>query len=307
MTHELKHVLSAGVGTQSSTLALMAELGEVFPKPVCGVFADTKDEPQSVYDYLPELQLRLSFPIHVVGKDKPLSKLAATVRKSKTTGLNYLKHSIPVFMKRASGKRGMMQRQCTLDTKIAPVRNFIRDEVVGKKAYLAWRKRHKSALKTYNEAIKLKQPVSYEVWTELQGDALACVWIGISTDEADRAKDSTVPWIVNRFPLLEMNMSRTDCLKWCAEKGLPIPPKSSCRYCPYHHDDEWIRLRDNEPEEFQKAVEFELEYQKAVAQCQRLDGVPYFHESLVPLSEAKFIPGKSSPIAQSPCEGMCGR
>lgn len=47
-------ILSLGAGVQSSTLALMAARGEVpgFPKLDCAIFADTQDEPASVYRWL---------------------------------------------------------------------------------------------------------------------------------------------------------------------------------------------------------------------------------------------------------------
>ena len=46
------NVLSLGAGVQSSTMALMAAMGEITPMPDCAIFADTQAEPKSVYDYL---------------------------------------------------------------------------------------------------------------------------------------------------------------------------------------------------------------------------------------------------------------
>ena len=43
------HVLSLGAGVQSSCMALMAARGEIGPMPTAAVFADTGDEPASVY------------------------------------------------------------------------------------------------------------------------------------------------------------------------------------------------------------------------------------------------------------------
>lgn len=302
----MKVVLSCGVGVQSSTLAFLADDGLLTPNPDCGVFSDTHDEPQSVYGYLQVLRDRISFPIHKVGLSESLSNLALKVRTSKATGLNYLKHHIPVFVLRSNGKHGMMQRHCTLDTKIEPIRRYVRDHVVGRDAYLKWRRKHKAALQHVSDSAKLKQPPEFSAWQELQANALVSMWIGISTDEADRAKDSAVPWIVNRHPLLELNMSRQDCLDWCADKKLPPPPKSSCAYCPYHDDNQWLGLIESEPEAFKKAVEFEKQYQKSFAQCGRLDGTPFLHASRVPLSEVRFVRGAKTDHSQTPCEGMCG-
>lgn len=301
----MKHIISFGVGVQSSTLLFMSDIGMITPMPVIAINADTKDEPESVYRYLEYVKTKTSIPISVVGKTLPLSSLATTVRTSKKTGENYLKHLVPVFMRRASGKRGMMQRQCTLDTKISPIQNHIRDFIVGRKALRDWRKKHKDSIARFNAAKELKE-FDFNSWNKMQMDALACVWIGISTDEADRAKDSLIPWIKNRFPLLELNMSRQDCLDWCEENGFERPPKSSCSFCPYHSDAEWIRLKNEEPKEFEKAVEFEKRYQISVSKVRRLDGIPFLHNSLVPLSEVKFNQDAKPAEIQSPCQGMCG-
>ena len=42
-------------------------------------------------------------------------------------------------------------------------------------------------------------------------------WMGISTDEALRMRDSPQKWILNRYPLIEMGMSRSDCIEWWRE------------------------------------------------------------------------------------------
>lgn len=59
MSPEPIHILSLGAGVQSSTLALMAAAGEVTPMPVAAVFADTGDEPTSVYRWLDWLTTQL--------------------------------------------------------------------------------------------------------------------------------------------------------------------------------------------------------------------------------------------------------
>ena len=58
-------VLSLGAGVQSTTLALMIEHGEI-PMVDCGIFADTKGEPQNVYKHLDWLEKQLSYPIYRV-------------------------------------------------------------------------------------------------------------------------------------------------------------------------------------------------------------------------------------------------
>ena len=61
-------------------------------------------------------------------------------------------------------------------------------------------------------------PSSYEegrrrVWSYAEAVEL---WLGISTDEAIRIKDSQDRWMTNRYPLIEAGMSRRDCPDWWA-------------------------------------------------------------------------------------------
>ena len=63
--------------------------------------------------------------------------------------------------------------------------------------------------------------------------------------------------MVNRWPLLEKRMARSDCEKWLGERELPIPPKSACLCCPYRSASEWIVVRDDAPAEFLDAVAFD--------------------------------------------------
>jgi len=58
-------ILSLGAGVQSTTLALMIELGEV-PMVDCGIFADTQSEPKLIYKHLDWLDKQLSYPIYRV-------------------------------------------------------------------------------------------------------------------------------------------------------------------------------------------------------------------------------------------------
>ena len=52
-------------------------------------------------------------------------------------------------------------------------------------------------------------------------------WIGFSLDEARRCKSSGVASVVNRFPLVELGLTRTDCALYLQEKRLPVPVKSA--------------------------------------------------------------------------------
>lgn len=81
---------------------------------------------------------------------------------------------------------------------------------------------------------------------------------GISTDEPHRATPSREDdGYLSAYPLIELGLSRSDCLRLVREAGLPQPPKSSCWFCPYKTTDQWITARRERPELFTKVVNLE--------------------------------------------------
>jgi len=260
------HYISLGAGVQSSAMALMAKHAIIEPMPEFAVFADTQAEPESVYEWLDWLKDQLPYPVFIVTKYN-LEEASTNLRVSKN-GNNYAKLAIPAYIVDANGSKGIMMRQCTVESKIIPINSFVRKRI-GRKA----------------EAVE---------------------WMGISVDEISRMKDSRDKWKTKRYPLVDLNMSRNDCLRWMRENNYPEPPRSSCVFCPYHSNKEWQRLKEKEPESFQRAVEYEKKYQKTYKQVKNFRGTPYLHKSLKPLSEAEIGEGNQINLFNNECEGYCG-
>lgn len=93
----------------------------------------------------------------------------------------------------------------------------------------------------------------------IKANAPGCVLgKGISTDEPHRATPSRESdGYASAYPLIELGLSRSDCLRVVREAGLPQPPKSSCWFCPYKTTDQWITLRREKPELFEQVVRLE--------------------------------------------------
>lgn len=277
MTEPL-HIISLGAGVQSSTLALMAAAGEISPMPHAAIFADTQDEPKSVYRWLDWLETKLPFPVHRVTK----GSLSRASLKMKTTkdGRKFTTTNIPFFTRNADGSVGKIRlRDCTRDFKLHPI----------------FRKcRELAAVKRGEKSVKVIQ------------------WVGISLDEVQRMKTSRDRWLGVRWPLIEMNMSRHDCLRWMAAHGFPQPPRSACIYCPFHNNHEWRRLRDEEPREFAKAVRFERATQRAKEKTTHsFRSVPFLHRSCVPLDQVDLSTDNERGQGllagfNAECSGMCG-
>lgn len=307
-------LISLGAGVQSSTMALMAAKGEITPMPQAAIFADTQAEPKAVYDWLERLIPMLPYPVYKVSKGNLETEILKR-RVNQKTGNPYYSTYIPAFVTSPNG-RGILRRKCTHDFKIL---QLIRKqaELVGKDNLRAWRKAHKAALDALKEwkaakatakRNKTTPPIRPEwAWQECQNDALAIVWIGISLDEASRIKDSTVPWARSRWPLTEQRITRKKCLNWLELHGYPEAPKSACRWCPYHNDEQWRLQKENTPDEFAKSVAFEKALQKICADGGARE-VPYLHDSLVPLDKVNFDrpSHEQGSLFNNECEGMCG-
>lgn len=84
--------------------------------------------------------------------------------------------------------------------------------------------------------------------------APATIGIGISVDEIHRANNRrTEPHELITYPLLDLGLRRTDCARVIREAGLPVPPKSSCWFCPFHRPETW----HDEPDLFEKSCQLE--------------------------------------------------
>jgi len=94
-------------------------------------------------------------------------------------------------------------------------------------------------------------------WLREQGAETATVQLGISMDEYHRMKPSRAKWVTNRFPLIDLELSRQDCVSIIRETGLPVPPPSACYFCPYHRTSTWQHLAVFDPNAFEKAADLE--------------------------------------------------
>lgn len=90
-----------------------------------------------------------------------------------------------------------------------------------------------------------------EIW-ESGGRVIKIV--GIDADETRRARISTSKKFENRYPLIEWDWGRDDCIDIIKTEGLPLPGKSSCFFCPNTKPKDILLL----PEDLKKrAIEIE--------------------------------------------------
>jgi hypothetical protein len=263
--------LSLGAGVQSSALLVMSNLGlHDCPKADVAIFADTQSEPQWVYDQLDWLKTWSTIPVEVCTAGN-LGQHALT--KPRGTSGRFV--NIPLWTSGDAGKAVPLRRQCTREYKITPIHQHVRRR-------LGYRPRQH-----FTKAVD--------------------VLIGISVDEVQRAKPSRLPNTTARFPLLDAGFRRQDCLTLLADHQVPVPKKSACVFCPYRDDGMWIELRDDAPDDFAAAVQFDRAMRSMTPAA---DTRPAFvHKSLQPLDEVDFQARRERPLFDSfteECEGMCG-
>lgn len=268
--------ISLGAGVQSTVLALMADRGEHgLPKPDVAVFADTGWEPPHVYEHLSWLESQLSFEVVRVQNGNLRENIMKGVNPD---GRPYL--TIPAFLVNPDGSHALASRQCTSQYKIKPIHAYLRQRLG-----LAYGRR---APKT-----------SY-----------AEIWLGISADEALRARPSREEWVESRFPLVELGLSRAHLLNWFKENYPDrYLPRSSCIGCPYRTDTEWKWLREHDPESFQDAVTIDhaLRNNPTVKNGISKKGNAYLHRLRRPLIDIDLSDASDyDRIMLDECEGVCG-
>lgn len=94
----------------------------------------------------------------------------------------------------------------------------------------------------------------------------ALVGIGISLDEIHRA--NTRRRLAHEqldYPLLTLGLRRIDCARIIQQAGLPVPPKSSCWFCPFKRAETWHEMRRTRPELFERACQLEEHMQARAA------------------------------------------
>lgn len=262
------HILSLGAGVQSSTLALMAAKGEVTPMLTAAIFADTGDEPEAVYKWLEQLRPMLPFPIRTARHGK--MSLSGHIFNAIDRGTRVSKPPLFTKPEKAGNSEGLLTRDCTPDFKVAVIQR---------------------------EARKLM----------MECGAKKCIqWIGISLDETIRIKPSRVKYSQHRWPLVELRMSRHDCLRWMERNGYQTPPRSACVYCPHHSNEEWRRIRDTDKNGWLQAVAFDTKIRRGIhgvrSEC-------FVHRDCVPLESVDLSRDDEKGqglLWGNECEGMCG-
>lgn len=247
------NVLSLGAGVQSSTLIYLSHAG-LIPAYDKIYFADTGDEPKAVYEHLSYLQTLADIEIVKIASGKSISE---HLFEGDMKFFN-----MPFYIVDKDGTVSTMRRQCTREFKITPIdfalRSWLVDSGLG---YID---------KLGRKYVKRGFCINFH--------------LGMSWDEQRRVSEARVQWKNHKYPLIELELSRADCIRFARKHGYKIPPKSSCIFCPYHTNDYWISLEANELERA-IVVDDYIRTPEFKAKTKTLRGDVYIHSSCRPLRE----------------------
>lgn len=258
-------ILSLGAGVQSTVLLMLSAEGRL-PKLDAAVFSDTGWEPAAVYAHLDRLEREVAGPAGI-----PIARVSTGNIRNDALNPQARFAQMPLYVRGHDGGQGMLRRACTAEYKVKPIKAEVRRRL----------------------GYPHPTPVPKGVFVEQ--------WIGISTDEASRAArhSDDVAYMRSWFPLIttvtggsrgRIGWTRTDCERYLTANGFPETPKSACVGCPYTGNARWRQMRDQRPEEWADAVEFDAAIRhgnaRAIANGDLLDGEAFLHRSRVPLDQA---------------------
>ncbi|MBL6445739.1 hypothetical protein JMN32_05425 [Fulvivirga sp. 29W222] len=276
-----KRVISLGLGQQSTALYFMSCMEEL-PKADIAIFADPGAELPDTYMYLEWL---MDWQIRNDGIPIVIAKNKHSIYEELINGRNENGKwfsSIPAYIKKDNGEVGTLRRQCTGDYKVKRVNKAIRDYY---------------GLKKYG-----RTPA-----TE--------IWLGITLDEISRVRYPDNKWQTLVYPFCNYKTekstgkglnyalhTRSDCVRWLAKMKLPVPPKSSCFFCPYQGNESWLRLKRQFPKVWEQAVE--LDYRLRDSKNKGVKYPIYLHRQCIPLDQANLSEDQLELFEE--CEGHCG-
>lgn len=190
-------IVAYGLGVDST--AVLVELWKRGIRPDAILFADTGDEKQETYDYLPVINawlISVGFPAVTVVRYQPQD--FKNFPPYHTLGENCLTNgTLPSL---AFGFKS-----CSLKWKVVP-----------QNAWMA------------------KWPLAVDYW-KAGGKVLKIIGYDASPKDMKRyahAKNMEDPKYQYWYPLVEWRMDRDACKAAIRSAALPVPPKSACKFCP---------------------------------------------------------------------------
>lgn len=287
---DIYHVLSFGGGTQSAHLLEDHLQGKIHYDFI--VFSDTGAEPEFIHKQVEWWQRRQKS----LGNTTPF---IVTHHKSMHGGLeemlwryietDYQRFQMPLYFSKIDDEgneipAGITPRQCTIDFKIIPVKQAVRNRIMDK----------------YGLEPRQRFPSNVAIVQD----------IGFSFDELNRVSMWRSPqykYVYMTYPLVEQGLTTKDSIEFLAANGFP-EKRSRCYLCPFNCSSDrgigmdWEEIIQEEPLSFLKACYFDSRLRELLSRGEkRLTSIPYFHYSRTPLKDV-FSDEYESVVLTHGCE-----
>ncbi|MEL6558370.1 MAG: hypothetical protein AAFQ94_09310 [Bacteroidota bacterium] len=283
-------IQSNGMGQQSIAMYLLSSLGHI-PRFDHSIFVDPGSEKKETYQYLERLKeweiKNNGVPLHIVYEKNLYDDLIAGTN---STGNRFA--SIPAFTLDQNGEKGILRRQCTAEYKLDSFYKYVRHEIFKLKPKQWVPKETKIAIGiTMEEKSRIRMP---------DNNRLINLYPFLNLETRNFAKPNSV-YLSNQEYDYCYGWYRSDCNKFIKSLGLPIPPKSSCTFCPYQRNSEWQDLKLNHPDEFEKVALLD----EAIRDSSKkgVNNPIYLHSECKPLREVDFTKQQYELFTE--CEGVC--
>ncbi|MFQ5702046.1 MAG: phosphoadenosine phosphosulfate reductase [Acidobacteriota bacterium] len=232
-------VVSFGAGVDST--AMLVEMKNRRIRPDLILFADTGAEKPETYQHLETMNgwLRsVGFPevtvVRYVPPIAPYKDLEGNCLANETLP------SLAFGMK-----------SCSLKWKVKPQHKYL-DQ---------WG----PALELWAEGKKVRRALGYDNGcADRKRSKKVTVAVGLDNGCADKKRSKTYAgngqesekydyW----YPLQDWDVDREGCVQIIEAEGIPVPPKSSCFFCPAMKKEEILELRDKHPDLLKRAIDLE--------------------------------------------------
>lgn len=226
-------ILSCGAGQQSTALALMScdnvrNPGKFPLVPIYDaiLFCDLGGEREWVYrqvDFLENQCAEAGIPFYILREKNLKQDYMQNYGKNRVV-------TIPFWSVDENGKKGKMTRHCTIDYKIVQMQNFVRWELLG----------YRKGQRTKPEDIQAHE-----------------MHIGFTAEERQRIFDSKHKLFVNKFPMVEMGLTRADNYAYVREAWGLETKGSACLFCPFHTNYFFLDCKHTCHEDYKTILHFD--------------------------------------------------
>lgn len=190
------------------------------------IFCDLGGEREWVYrqvKFIEEQSVKVGIPFYILrGKNLKDDYMKNYGRNRVVT--------IPFWSIDENGKKGKMTRHCTIDYKIVQMQNFVRWELLG----------YRKGQRTKPEDVQ-----SHEMH------------IGFTFEEQKRIFDSKHKLFINKFPMVDMGLTRADNYAYVKEYWGMETKGSACLFCPFHTNYFFWECKHSCPEDYATVTRFD--------------------------------------------------